>query len=359
MMNGDYIVISRLGRRASMSGKSNLSIGALAAVGALTGAAIVAEANKVADAALDRNVTKYTRKAFSPQPCGLPPGAIIDDALRTRMEATSIAVDDRVREWLAGAVSEQVAISADNGRLHLVGCIYYAARPTRSWAVLAHDYRSTRRSMERFAEMYSHHGFNVLNVDLRAHGESEGRTIGMGWADGQDIIEWVGYLVARFGADISIVLHGQCMGAAAMVNASAWSSFPQVVALVSDSCPARFRQSAIAVLRDASILPSTLLYQTMRAMFLVRGGFDLDKADPIASAAQSATPALFLHGAADSFVPVAVAAELYDACAAPVKRLRVVPEAAHMAAFLVDPQDFESTVFAFLHEVGAVEYEGE
>ncbi len=340
-----------------MSGKTNLGIGIVAAIGAVTGAALVAGSSKMADEALNRNYTKVARKAFPSQPCGLPPYVVEDEALRSRMEATSIVVSERIREWLEATDVERVTVSADSGRLRLVGCVYYAARATRSWVILAHDYRSNRRSMEKYAEMYSQQGFNVLSVDLRAHGESEGTSIGMGWMDGQDILEWVGYLIGRFGADISIVLHGQSMGAAAMVNASAWSTYPQVVAIVADSCPSTIRQAVLNVMRNVLVLPAEPFYLCMRLGFMAHGGFDLNRANPIETTTMSKTPTLFIHGAADTVVPPSAGAELYDACAASCKRLHVIPEAGHIAGFFIDPQNYESTVFEFLQRIGVVEYE--
>lgn len=42
--------------------------------------------------------------------------------------------------------------------------------------------------MSHIGKRYAEKGFNVLVPDLRAHGESEGEIIGMGWLDRLDLI---------------------------------------------------------------------------------------------------------------------------------------------------------------------------
>jgi alpha-beta hydrolase superfamily lysophospholipase len=336
-----------------MSRNSQWAIGLAAAAGAALGIAAGAGANLLANAMLNRRVTRSVKQVFTAQPCGLPAGDVADEALRSQMEATSLAMSQRVGEWLSSADVEQVDLPADSGELRLVGDIVYAQRASRQWVVLAHDYRDNRRSMEKFAEMYARHGFNVLNVDLRAHGESEGAMITMGWTDGQDIVDWVGYLVGRFGADIRIVLHGVSMGAAAVVNASSWTRYPQIVAVVADSCPARIRECVLSAMRRIVVAPPGPLFAAANLAFRVRGGFDLSKANPIDTVRRSTLPSLFIHGASDTLVEPSQAAELYSACGAASKKLYVVPGAIHAASAFVDPQAYEDTVFEFLGRVGA------
>lgn len=335
-----------------MSRNSQWAIGLAVAAGAALGVAAGAGANLLANATLNRRVTRYVKQIFTAQPYGLPAGDVADEALRSRMEVTSLAMSQRVGAWLSSADVEQVDLPADSGELRLVGDIVYAQRASRQWAVLAHDYRDNRRSMEKFAEMYARHGFNVLNVDLRAHGESEGTMIAMGWIDGQDIIEWIGYLVGRFGADIRIVLHGVSMGAAAVVNASSWARYPQIAAVVADSCPARIRECVLGAMRRIITVPPEPLFAAANLAFRARGGFDLSEANPIDTVRQSTLPTLFIHGASDTLVEPSQAAELYSACGASAKKLHVVPGAVHAASVFVDPQAYEDTVFEFLGRVG-------
>ena len=60
-------------------------------------------------------------------------------------------------------------------------------------------------------------GQNVLLIDERAHGNSQGRTISFGIKERQDVLCWVQYAISRFGPDIKILLYGVSMGAATAI----------------------------------------------------------------------------------------------------------------------------------------------
>ena len=53
--------------------------------------------------------------------------------------------------------------------------------------------------MASYAENFYDMGYNVMIPDLRAHGESEGYYIGMGWDDRNDIINLIEYIIAEDG----------------------------------------------------------------------------------------------------------------------------------------------------------------
>lgn len=337
-----------------MDSAKKIGAGVAASVGAIIGGGAVFSAGKLLDAAFDRNSTSFSRRARTAQPCGLPPFPAEDAETRSRMEANALSLEGQVQSWFRDCDSERVSITVGKGDVNLSGRIFFAARPSRMWVILAHSYRSTSREMEKFALMYFGRGFNVLNVDLRAHGESGAAMIGGGWQDGQDLLEWIGYLTSRFGADISIVLHGQSMGASAVLNASSWAQFPQVVAAVADSPYACLRDVAIRLMRRTFIPPAEPLYAVLRLAVLARLGWDPSKCNPVDTVASSSIPTLIIHGGNDDIVPSVEAANLYYSCGAQSKRLHIVPGAGHMGAFFIDPRAYEDVVFDFFEKAGVV-----
>ncbi len=76
-----------------------------------------------------------------------------------------------------------------------------------------------------FAEPYVRAGYNVLVIDNRSHGLSEGVYNALGLKEYRDILSWCRYLHDMQGI-IEVILHGICIGSAA--------SF---YALVSPECP--------------------------------------------------------------------------------------------------------------------------
>ena len=79
-------------------------------------------------------------------------------------------------------------------------------------------------------------GQNVLLVDERAHGRSQGRSITFGIKERQDLLCWIGYALNRFGSDTRILLYGVSMGGATVLMASGLELPKNVKGIVAD-CP--------------------------------------------------------------------------------------------------------------------------
>ena len=68
--------------------------------------------------------------------------------------------------------------------------------------------------MQEYARKYYEKGYSILMPDLRAHGDSQGNIVGMGWLDRMDILKWTDLILAE-NPEADIVLHGISMGASA------------------------------------------------------------------------------------------------------------------------------------------------
>ena len=78
-----------------------------------------------------------------------------------------------------------------------------------------------------------------------------------------------------------------------------------------------------------------------------REKFGLDAGYSTADAlAENTRPVLFIHGAADTFVPVEMTYENYAACRAP-KELLIVPGAGHGLSYWVEPEKYKKAVRDF------------
>ena len=82
--------------------------------------------------------------------------------------------------WLNERGSEKVSIQSFDG-LILRGEFFEGEGEPDSTVLLVHGYRcNRRREYAAIARFYLEAGYNVLLVDNRAHGESDGRYIGFG-----------------------------------------------------------------------------------------------------------------------------------------------------------------------------------
>lgn len=69
------------------------------------------------------------------------------------------------------------------------------------------------------AQLYHNHGFNVLLVDDRGHGDSEGEYAGFGVLDHKDVLKWIDYIIKEIDPKAEIYLHGISMGGASVLFA--------------------------------------------------------------------------------------------------------------------------------------------
>jgi fermentation-respiration switch protein FrsA (DUF1100 family) len=251
--------------------------------------------------------------------------------------------------WIAGQPYETVAIRSEDG-LKLVGYYLPAERRADKTVILAHGYAGRGFDMAGFAEYYREQlGYNVLMPDARGHGASEGEYVGFGWPDRRDYLLWIAWVLERVGNDSRIVLHGVSMGASTVLMASG-EDLPDNVDCIIEDC-------------GYTSLDDELTYQLKRIYHVGRDpsvpelsklmeekvGYSVADASAIKQVLKSTTPTLFIHGDADSFVPIEMARRLYDACAAS-KEILIVRGAGHAESAVVDPKGYEERVAAFLKE---------
>lgn len=280
------------------------------------------------------------------------------------------------RLWVKGhPLREDVYLRADDGlQLHgnFIPCRIQAppqevSAESHVYAVCVHGSDDASDSMGMYARVYfESYGMNVLLPDLRGHGKSDGGCAGMGYEDGRDLLHWIDWILARDG-EAQIVLHGVSMGAAAVLMATGESLPEQVMAAVSDSCYTRAEEIVSARCeRAVGRLPgkrrcactdlaaravSPVLAQSVRAIALVRAGYDIALASPVDAVAGSRTPTLFIHGQEDGIVPPRMMPALYRAAACP-KEFLWIPEAGHALCAAVDPETYWFKIEHFLHSRG-------
>ena len=91
------------------------------------------------------------------------------------------------------------------------------------------------------------------------------------------------------------------------------------------------------------------LIELVNAFNKVYAGYDFGKDTSAIDAVKRAKiPMLFVHGAADTFVPTKMVYELYDACACPDKDILVVEGADHAASFITDMPAYEAKLDKFI-----------
>lgn len=326
-------------------------IAALAAAGAAIAgtAATVRAANRLVDEGLV-HLPVIATDAFYERLAETLPGT---EGLQFAETRSSIAekIKQAQSALYANATIERVTIPAAQPLQKVVAYVYQPKQPSNRWALLAHGYQGDHYDMDGIAAAYVDHGFNVLSCDLRGHGESAGGYVTLGVQEGSDLPKWVGYILARFGEDCQIVLHGQSLGAVACLIAAAEGLPSQVKAVISDTA----YTSALAIIRRTALRvnrPGDALALAVRGVMLLRAHVDLNRSDALAAVKRTTVPTLFLHGANDTLVPSTMAVELYTKAKSDQRDLRVMPGAGHLEGFAKDPEGYCGAVHEFLAQVG-------
>lgn len=145
-----------------------------------------------------------------------------------------------IRDTLSIPYEDVFITSFDGLRLHAK---FYAASERKAPVqIMFHGYKSSaERDFCGGLREGIDGGFNVLLVDQRAHGESEGKYLTFGVNERFDCLSWASYAAERFGNDVKIYLYGISMGAATVLMASAQGSS---AALILTQPPRRMRSAA-------------------------------------------------------------------------------------------------------------------
>ena len=236
---------------------------------------------------------------------------------------------------------EDVYIMSDSLRLH--GKLF--KNSGTKYALVCHGYTSKAKHMAGFVNKFHSLGYNVLAVDARAHGDSEGTKIGMGWVERFDVIEWIKYIIS-LEPDAQIILHGVSMGASTVLMASGEELPKNVKAIIADcgytSEWDEFRQEA-----DVLHIPWFPVLNASSAISKVRDGYDFKQASAVEQVKKSSIPTLFIHGSKDELVPYGMLNELYSAANCE-KEILTIQGAGHALSSSVAPELYWNTVETFL-----------
>lgn len=236
---------------------------------------------------------------------------------------------------------EDVYIMSDSLRLH--GKLF--KNSGTKYALVCHGYTSKAKHMAGFVNKFHSLGYNVLAVDARAHGDSEGTKIGMGWVERFDVIEWIKYIIS-LEPDAQIILHGVSMGASTVLMASGEELPKNVKAIIADcgytSEWDEFRQEA-----DVLHIPWFPVLNASSAISKVRDGYDFKQASAVEQVKKSHIPTLFIHGSKDELVPYGMLNELYSAANCE-KEILTIQGAGHALSSSVAPELYWNTVETFL-----------
>ncbi len=246
-------------------------------------------------------------------------------------------------EALAALPFERVSITSRDGvRLF---ARYYHVKDGAPLEIQCHGYRGMAlRDFCGGTPLGIQLSHNVLLIDQRAHGESEGNAISFGIRERFDILDWVLYAEERFGA-VPILLVGISMGGASVLMAGGEELPASVCGIVAD-CPYSSPRDIITSVIRMMHLPPALAYPLVATSARLFGGFSLASCTAIDAVGRCRVPVLLLHGEEDRLVPCDMSRAMHAAAPERVT-LYTFPGADHGMSFMSDPARYETAIGDF------------
>ena len=266
--------------------------------------------------------------------CSIP-----EDEEYKRMFDIGIAWDEQYKQY-----KQPVEIESDGFKL--VG-EYFDFGEKKSVIIIAGRMESLLYSYY-FAEPFRRLGYNVLVIDNRSHGLSQGKYLSLGFKEYRDILRWGELLHDKFQQE-SIVLHGICIGSSAALFALCAPECPDYFrAMIAEGMYTTFNDTFVNHMKDGNhpVYPFTWFVMLYIRMF---GGADVVHDGPIKRIAQLKKPILFLHSKEDVFSLPEEVQRVYDRCTSD-KELVWFDKGAHSRVRINATEKYDDTITAFLKE---------
>lgn len=250
------------------------------------------------------------------------------------------------KAWCRAQRMEECYIRSADGLL-LHGA-YLPAENARRYVLLSHGYKGSGFGDFAYIARFLHeHQCNLLFIDQRCCGASQGEFITFGAKEQYDVQRWAYDISRRNKKRLPVYLYGESMGAAAVLMASGRKLPREVKGLIAD-CGF---QSMKGQLQDIAanwfhLKWVELLLFRVDLFCRILAGFRMKEADTTEAMRKNKRPVLFFHGLKDTYVNPGNSVYNYSLCRAP-KELVMIPEARHLCSAYEDPELYRQKLLDF------------
>ena len=210
-----------------------------------------------------------------------------------------------VNELLEIPSEDLYTISFDKLKLH---AYFYKSEGSNEYIIFFHGFRRTaRRSFAgRAMDCLKAHK-NVILVDQRAHGQSEGHELTFGKKEQYDVVSWVNFIQQKFGKDAKITLVGVSMGATAILGAS--DKIDERIKIVADAPYISVKDVVIITMSKIKMNPR-VIYPLVAFSSILYCHSTLD-CDVSKNVNKSKNKIFLIHGSEDEIVPYKEVEKMY------------------------------------------------
>ncbi|HEX8521936.1 MAG TPA: alpha/beta hydrolase [Tepidisphaeraceae bacterium] len=225
-------------------------------------------------------------------------------------------------------------------------------RPTDRTVIIIHGYGDAKVGGIAWAPMFHEMGWNILAIDLRAHGESGGTQTTAGYWERHDLNQILNRLrTDRPKETQTLILFGVSLGAAVALAAAVTRD--DLAAVVLEG-PFADYGDAVAAHGRLFGAPGGILQDLALRLAQNFSRADFGAVRPVDLIPQSPCPVMVIHGAEDAFMIKDEARRLSAALAkhaGPRDVFWEVPAAGHVLCLSCDPISYRTRVEAFLNSV--------
>ncbi len=250
--------------------------------------------------------------------------------------------------WFELLKKERVYIDSSFG-YKLYGFFIPSKDDGQKTIVFCHGVTSSHLGSVKYARMFHNRNWNVFLYDQPRHGESEGKVTGYGYYEKYDLKTVVEYIKKRTGGNSIIGIHGESMGAAAILQYAGVEDAADFY--IADCSYSSLWEQLIYLLKRDFHLPRFPFMLIADFFIKMRGKFRIKDVNPLEDVKKIANPVLFIHGDADTYVLTDMCKEMFEVKKG-YKEIYLAGGAAHAHSMRVNPGKYEHIVFSFLESAG-------
>lgn len=228
---------------------------------------------------------------------------------------------------------------------------YLPAENPKRFVLLSHGYKGSGFGDFAYTARFLHeNNCNLLFIDQRCCGASQGEYITFGAWEQYDVQGWAYYIAKRNKKKLPIYLYGESMGAAAVLMASGHKLPAEVRGLVAD-CGFRSMKGQVKDMAAGWFHLHWIGLMLFRLDLFCRAlaGFRMKDADTTKALEKNKRPVLFFHGEEDTYVNYKNSIYNYSVCQAP-KELLIISEARHLCSAYEKPELYREKLSVFFEK---------
>lgn len=197
-----------------------------------------------------------------------------------------------------------------------------------------------------FADVFQKAGCNVIVVDPRACGLSEGIYTTAGMKEGEDAALWIDYIHEKYGIE-KFYIHGICVGSAEAIYVAA-AHQPYLKGIILEGPYSAFYKVLLMRTRNHG-KPTFPVCIQMALLYKKLAGVNVFKNKPIEEIKKAEVPALFLCGREDKSNSPDDFELIYNACGSKQKKFVWFDHGAHSHLRIVNLEKYDQEVTRFLN----------